>query len=351
MKLIISIFLLLFSISVNGQLLGGQIKPQNITTVVFTSDPQYPWYDGIPEGLNNNEYDKKNQANSERMIREQYQDINKLNREIGVAAVIINGDLTAFGHKYQLDKMKELLKTLEVDYYIGLGNHDYENNIHDTFNDQAARRMAEYLISWQNERGFTSPEVRHLETNNYYNFPEYRYIYNGSLAYSFNIGNLHFVQLNNYPLYTVSWNSWIGGVSREYYNIGPSLDWLDNNLKKAREEGKHIIINMHDADLGKANDRYHEILDKYDVSAVFAGHFHAINGIYVYHGKEKKIPVYLSGAASYQDYLTVEFNLSKKKARVFRRIQRPDSNEYKKEKIYDSNNDTEDKRVSEFILK
>src|SRR6185295_6439152 len=85
------------------------------------------------------------------------------------------------------------------------------------------------------------------EAGQYYKFPELRNDYKGSLSYSWDIGDVHFVQLHNYPAYVASWNGWNAGAARrEFFEITSSMDWLRNDMTKARNEGKKIILNMHD---------------------------------------------------------------------------------------------------------
>ena len=64
--------------------------------------------------------------------------------------------------------------------------------------------------------------------------------------------------------------------------------------------------------------RCSELFKKYGVSAVFAGHLHELCGKVGYEGIEG-IPTFLSGASSFQNYLVVDFDLTKKTMTVRRR--------------------------------
>ncbi|MDR0700770.1 MAG: metallophosphoesterase, partial [Tannerella sp.] len=126
-------------------------------TVFISSDPQYPWYDDCyPDELG----DEWNE-NSERQITQQYQFMNLLAKKyeqyklFSVKGHIINGDLTAYGHRWQLNKYKKLVKLLKIPYYPGLGNHDYENNVKDntvtdgySVNGIAPSNMINYMYDW-----------------------------------------------------------------------------------------------------------------------------------------------------------------------------------------------------------
>lgn len=94
---------------------------------VFTSDPQYPWTKRTDEGLSEDQGWAKQE--SETRIRAQYSSINQAHNTYGkqLKAVFINGDLTAFGHYWQLQTMYPLFRILTPPYYLGLGNHDYKN--------------------------------------------------------------------------------------------------------------------------------------------------------------------------------------------------------------------------------
>lgn len=66
-------------------------------SLVFTSDPQYPWTDKTDNGNFEDENTKKNI--SEQLIKEQYDDVNSYNNSTNNNFnIIINGDITAFGH-------------------------------------------------------------------------------------------------------------------------------------------------------------------------------------------------------------------------------------------------------------
>uniref|UniRef100_A0A915HZB0 Calcineurin-like phosphoesterase domain-containing protein n=1 Tax=Romanomermis culicivorax TaxID=13658 RepID=A0A915HZB0_ROMCU len=62
-----------------------------------------------------------------------------------IKAVIINGDLTAFGHHDELATFETLLEEarlkLGIPFYMGLGNHDYANNVDDCYDNNCAQRM------------------------------------------------------------------------------------------------------------------------------------------------------------------------------------------------------------------
>jgi 3',5'-cyclic AMP phosphodiesterase CpdA len=114
-------------------------------SMIVSSDPQYPWYDNVlPPGLTSEEQIK---LNAQRQISQQYQSMNILaeqrknsGSEFLIQGVLINGDLTAFGHDWQYDMYMNLLGFLKLPYYPMLGNHDYANNVNDSENNNCATR-------------------------------------------------------------------------------------------------------------------------------------------------------------------------------------------------------------------
>lgn len=306
-------------------------SPHSQFAMAITSDPQYPWYENkLPPGIKS---DDKVNENSRRQIREQYESISKIAGErdksghMPLKGVIANGDLTAFGHDWQLEEFKNLTKLLKPKFFPGLGNHDYQNNVDDTHNNNAASRMVDYMYQWLKENAsFLSYDF--TETS-YYKFPELRTDFHGSLSYSFNIGKVHFIQLQNFPSYTDDWNTWnAGSARRDYYYISPSFYWLRNDLAISRNRGDIIIVNLHDyhdnfdADV----DEFNALMREYEISAVFGGHIHGSCGLA---GKIEgsAVPFFRSGASSWQDYLIADFDADAKLMTV-RKMACPDGGTY-----------------------
>lgn len=286
--------------------------------MLISSDPQYPWYDAtLPVGLTT---EKEIQDNSNRQITQRYKSMNLLKEqaklsgsEYQVQGVLINGDLTAFGHDWQFNKYREQIDILKMPFYPGLGNHDYSNNVDDTYNNNAASRMVNYMYDWLKlNTGILNYD---FSDRSYYQFPELRTDYSGSLSYSFNIKvennrNVHFVQLQNFPSYTDDWNSWnAGSAQRDFYFIKPSFYWLRNDLAIARNKGDVIIVSLHDYhdNFTQGVAEFENIMVEFGVSAVFAGHIHPDCGLVGTIGNSN-IPFFRSGSASYQDYLVAELD-------------------------------------------
>jgi hypothetical protein len=313
-------------------------------SIVITSDPQYPWYDtyvdhgqmvhhGYPDPQNEKPEDDK-EKHSLAQIKGQYKSINDLaeqQKQISpVRAVLINGDLTAYGHASELSAWVAAVNQLKVDCYPALGNHDYQGNEITTFNDPPGR-MVDFMRGWLKTVTQT-PGARVTSFDFKFEYKPLGSLSAGSLAYSFNLGDLHLVMLHNYPFYERRWSH--AGAE---YDITSSFEWLKIDLAQARQRGDAILVFTH-----SYNDRgcferadqlkdFNELMSKHQVSAVFAGHIHweckQISTI-----RPGDIPVFRSGAASQQDYLVadVDLDLPKMKVTVYDSKTSPPSDEKEK---------------------
>ncbi|HMQ31885.1 MAG TPA: PKD domain-containing protein [Chloroflexaceae bacterium] len=133
----------------------------------------------------------------------------------------------------------------------------------------------------------------------------------GSLAYAFEIGDYHFVQLQNHPSYSLSLpNEPITGIdfaSSPGFNVTPSWDWLRQDLERATAQGKRIVINLHDyeADMEPLKG----LIRDTNVVAIFAGHIHARYGEqYTVETNFGTMPVYYSGAGECRTFLLADFH-------------------------------------------
>ena len=272
---------------------------------VFASDPQYPWTPATDDGLEQSDADRDSE--SQALINEQYASIAGYRASLGGTAipVMINGDMTAFGHGWQREVLYPILQGhLEQNYYFGLGNHDYRNNIGDTLNNGAARDSVMDLIDHHKER----VDVMHLQSTHDYEGARYA----GSLGYSINFGRVRLIQLNNEPTYRVSFISG-SNAGRIRFEISDALDWLEEQLKESYERGQITLLNMHQPDDWDGSDedhrRFEGMIEHYQVDAVFAGHYHKDAGRHYHDARHfGRVPAYLSGSASQRTYLLAELS-------------------------------------------
>ena len=203
--------------------------------MVMSSDPQYPWSCG--NGSNHCDDEMKATIDNEGQVAAMNALLSDLGRD-RLAGTIINGDLTAFGHDWQFEKYREFYEQdLRMNNYPGLGNHDIANNVDDCASNNCANRMAMYLI---NQVRSLNPKRFDLEeSDTFFKFPTLAKEYKKSLGYSWDIGPVHFVQLNNYPKYERKWNGWnYGSARRDYFDLKSAMAWLKEDLKDARRRGK-----------------------------------------------------------------------------------------------------------------
>jgi cytolysin (calcineurin-like family phosphatase) len=286
--------------------------------MVFASDPQFSWKhcnDG-PGPL----CDRENQVfagwNDDDLAR--YYNTNVVNGinqvknllgEYRFGGTVVNGDLTEFGQQdVDLgDYINIYEHGVQSNVYLGLGNHDYANNVNDCYENQCATGMVWYFKDQVGTLNAT--RFDYSESGVYYEFPSNRKNHTGSLGYSWDIGKVHFAQLNNYPTYTRDWNGWnFSGARRDYFYILSAINWLRSDLQDAVNRGQELVVNMHDWGAG-ASAEMMSVLNDFPVSAVYAGHWHG------YYGRDetrwmndgKAMPVFLSGSAHLGTFLVTRF--------------------------------------------
>nr|WP_259695960.1 metallophosphoesterase [Pseudomonas frederiksbergensis] len=270
--------------------------------LIFASDSQYPWSDLTDADIRDPNVEKR----SAELIDAQYSSMasfRKLNGGAARVPVMINGDITSFGHGGERSFMRAMFEDkLEGAYDYGLGNHDYANNVDDCFLNNCAAGSVDDLKN----RYWGSVDSMDLAAR----ASGLGKTYYGSLAYSKTFGDVHLVQLHNEPTYTVTFSS--GILKSTHYEITHALDWLEKDLAQARANDKIIILNMHKVYDWAGNaaqiKRFREMINTYKVTAVFGGHDHWGVGWYG-RGEELfgEVPVFLSGSSSQQTYLIASF--------------------------------------------
>ncbi|MEQ8393148.1 MAG: hypothetical protein RIB30_19355 [Thalassospira sp.] len=227
--------------------------------------------------------------------------INDFASQVGsnYVGTIINGDLTEFGRNdgdyNQLLEFRNYYNESNLpkgEFWPGLGNHDYENNVNDSHENNAALRMVQYLMvdtikRLSSKHGIVASDVTSRNENG-------AFVVEGSLSYSWDIGkDYRFIQSNNYPDYKVSFNGWhwenpfwptSRDITRRYVAIPSSIanGWLMKQLDTAVSDGKKVVLNMHHPNStpkGVPNkgewDKLDTLMKNYsNIEAVFVGHFH-----------------------------------------------------------------------------
>ncbi|MER2471651.1 metallophosphoesterase [Photorhabdus laumondii] len=271
--------------------------------IAVMSDPQ-PWRLDPEQGDPN--ADKKPW---EELNKKVANSINNIYDRNHLAFGIVNGDLTEFGRASTRKSLEEIYTSkIKFPLFMGLGNHDYANNVNDCtypegfdFSRNACARSAVFDMA-KRISGYSK------ELNNF----SYDYdneAWKGSLSYSWDFGDIHYVQLQNYPTYNVNLDHY---VSPTVY-ITKSLDWLESDLESAQTRGKAVVLNFHDGyDHFIDNSSYAEkekfksLIKKYNVMAVFVGHSHFLKEYTAsVFGNAR---VYDSGALFKGDFFIIDVN-------------------------------------------
>ncbi|OLL54188.1 metallophosphoesterase [Bartonella henselae] len=284
-------------------------------TAIIMADPQ-PWRlnSGDANGLSNRKPWLK--------INEQVASVIKAHK---AAFHIVNGDLTEFGQQKNYDDYKSVYKNLGSPVYEGLGNHDYANNVGnctepETFNFykdacaiSAVSRMVSEIKKYRSQLSHFNADIAESSIP----MPSGdMHVIKGSLSYSWDYGDIHYVQLQNYPSYRVR----LKGQSMEVH-INASLDWLREDLAAADARGKITIINFHDGRaasidgesffIRKKNAKdlslFKSIITCHNVKAIFVGHTHYQSYCRAKNDKVfGNIPVYTAGALFNGDYYFID---------------------------------------------
>jgi hypothetical protein len=281
--------------------------------MVFASDPQFPWTESSDNGEDERSGEKY--SRSRFLIESQYSSIADFRRSVSTdprqVPVMINGDMTAYGHGGERSTVRSILdEQLAGIYDYGLGNHDYVGNVDDCLlNNCAAGSVIDLKERYWGKVASMDLGLRSSGLGK---------TFYGSLAYSKQFGDVHVVQLNNEPTHSSSFSSGFL-LSPTNFEITPALDWLEQDLKKARAQDKIIILNMHQVYDWKGSEeqisRFRQMIEKYKVTAVFGGHDHWGAGLYPQSRVDEtfgEVPVYLSGSASQKTYLIAGFTEDRK---------------------------------------
>ena len=302
-------------------------------TMIFASDLQFPWWRGGKDPACNSEkcvLKKSKEVNGDlvqsmnNIVNASYGSGNNATTGVWPATshivkkrrgapipdpegVVINGDLTAFWHDWQTELYMDFYhrndadplnpRNLKLDIYPGLGNHDYANNK----SDCTWKRNLEYLTYGLDGCAKNAAHYikKTLNCDLVPNFPKATITSfdESSLAYSWDIGHYHFIQLHNYPAY-------------RYSEIGltDAMEWFRQDLETAHNAGKRIVVNLHDYGdhMKEDNAEFLKALAGRNVVALFAGHIHKSNG-YLGNVPGLSIPVFRSGSADYSTFLLAEF--------------------------------------------
>ncbi|WP_162845408.1 metallophosphoesterase [Labilibaculum antarcticum] len=193
-----------------------------------------------------------------------------------IRGVIISGDITNKAHPLALDFFKMRYekgkgkKQINYDCYIGLGNHDLHplNPLIDGEDLKRRNMMLQYVDARHKGKKAPAPVTNYDEL---------------SRNYSWDWDGVHLIQGQLYP-----GNTTFGQHS--------SLQWLEKDLATYASDGRPVVIFQHYGFIesgieefdGKQLEKYYNIISKYNIVGIFAGHHHVAanikwRGIDVFH--------------------------------------------------------------------
>jgi cytolysin (calcineurin-like family phosphatase) len=298
-------------------------------TLLFMGDPQLPRFKGS----------SNDPASSTRVNAEQVNALNSVLQANGgkwptspsltqgggapiekPQGLVVAGDLTEYWHDSETDMFMDYwgnvdpskVPNFQLPVFLGLGNHDYANNVNDCWWAKRGRAIDGANGCAKNAVGFIKAMI---SCNMVPNFPAslVQSFDVSSLAYSWNIGKYHFVQLNNYPSYA---NATIG--------VSSAIDWLKKDLAAAKAAVKRSILVYHDSDEHWSKDfpAFQQAIAGQNVAAIFVGHYHELVGRAdqdgPYHADTKtvssagmrvtyNVPIFFSGNPMWNTFLLVRF--------------------------------------------
>jgi hypothetical protein len=237
-------------------------------------------------------------------------------RPLGATFAIINGDMTEYGRNDTWSDTESAFAKAGIPVLFGLGNHDYANNVHDctdghnSWKDNCAItsltnlfQRYEYPNMPSNYGGVSGLNVVNRDISYTVSNSDWKYVVKGSLAYSFEYRDIHFVQLNLCPTYEVK-------LENANYEVAitKSIDWAKKDVASAKNRGKRIILNYHIYSDGN-DEPSHCWLDNSGIQlenqadAVFTGHTHTTSFNDLRFGGA---PHLTAGAIFHGDYFLVE---------------------------------------------
>ncbi len=289
-----------FGMSLLATRVSTEDPPANFT-MIFSSDSQFPWGKNDNTTLPEDEFDRlgietnRYQALAMNTLKDAHE---RLGNPVGV---VMNGDLTAFGHPWQWRLFKRLYikgsedampEIIKWDVFPGLGNHDYANDVDDCWGPW------ESFFTWKKE-WCARNSLNYIEDFADKNAKKITNFDPDSRAYSWDMNQFHFVQLHFHPLYT-----------HDGIGVKSSLPWLREDLIQAAIKNQKVILNFHD--LGEhfvPTEEFLSILDLAEVIAIFTGHIHHRVGLKGHvSSAHQKIPHFRCGSSTYNTFLGVNFH-------------------------------------------
>ena len=232
-----------------------------------------------------------------------------------VNAIFINGDLTEYGHPREWSAFFDTLSHIrgKTAVYWGLGNHDYINNNHDTYQNRGY--VHSMVNMWNHLTNLTSSVYDARVTTNR------DWVIHGSLGYAVDLGDVYYIQLNDQQVDAGYWDSKnqdydtydyndTTGLCCSFYgsNLSSAKTFLQQQLEFAAQHDKVVVIGKHRPTL---SPDMAELIKSYNVKLLFAGHYHNIETNF-----DKGLTFYNSGSMAKGSYLKLTVNKTQRTAHI-----------------------------------
>ncbi len=211
-----------------------------------------------------------------------------------VAGLAFTGPMTS-GRNGEIQRTSDSYSQEGVDVYPGLGKTDYQPGENACGDPVCIKHAMDYMRSQVRSLNPTSFDFE--EGGLQYQFPLVRKDHTGSLAYSWDVGNVHFIQLHDsLNTETHRYDSW-GGLKNNVFTINDAAEWLKKDLDVAHSAGKKIVLLLRHWDQKSAF--LESLVRKYKINAIFAYYKTPLDGRYRdVHGANTFLePVQLGGPA------------------------------------------------------
>lgn len=272
---------------------------------VVAPDPQCPRLssDKVAES-------SQERAQAEHTLVENYKAIASYRASGGGAdavPVFINGDVVEQGDVANVDFVYGLIKShLGSNAYVGLGNHDCDLPDY-VFHGTRMTRSCYRHVAFMKDAGVSMDLKEFGSTDPFYQ------LYEGSLSYVVDKGDFRFIQVNNFPWFENQFKAYLAEhLETKEFKLRSSLEWLEGKLKEAADDARTIVIHLHQVPAGDQHSRFVALCEKYDVAAIFQGHWHAFSATWV-----GQVPLYVCNAGFYSSFAACEYHHDLKHLSVF----------------------------------
>ncbi|MEG8099373.1 hypothetical protein [Candidatus Liberibacter brunswickensis] len=245
-----------------------------------------------------------------------------------VHLTMISGSITITGASYETKRFHNIFSKLRAPFLRGLGNEETlyhigicnDNGLFFNLSSDSCVFNTINDLSWNLANNY-----KKIDTITRFNGDTRRSKYHviishhtitGSQAYSWNIGNVHFIQTNNSLFNTIRANDLISNtfeadIEPLIYYHGEISNWLKKDISEAVKRGDYIIICtndvMHDSNAYQKNALLKLLADN-KISTIFQNVWKNSDETKLFDSNGRKVTVYGIGNASKNEFIILEFH-------------------------------------------